>query len=52
MCVTKPFELVHSDLKSFLVELYHTFKFHIIFYDDYTSMGQALPAVKAFLKYV
>ena len=61
MRVTKPFELVHSDLKSFPVESYHKFKYAIIFYDDYTSMGwilgicskdPALLAVKAFLKYV
>ena len=59
--VTKPFELVHSDLKSFPVESYHKFKYAIIFYDDYTSMDwvlgihskdQALLAVKAFLKYI
>ena len=53
MHATKPFELVHSDLKSFPVESYHKFKYAVIFYDDYTSMGWvALPAVKAFLKYV
>ena len=61
MHVTNPFELVYLDLKSFPVELYHKFKYAIILYDDYTSMGwvlgmhskdQALLAVKAFLKYV
>ena len=38
MHAMKPFELVHSDLKSFPVESYHKFKYAIIFYDDYTSM--------------
>ena len=61
MHVTKPFELVHSDLISFPVESYHKFKYAIIFYDDYIFMGwvlgicskdQALLAIKAFLKYI
>ena len=34
---TRPFELVHSDLKSFPIESYHRFKYVIIFFDDYTS---------------
>ncbi|KIM57110.1 hypothetical protein SCLCIDRAFT_1143692, partial [Scleroderma citrinum Foug A] len=34
---TKPFELVHSDLKSFLVTSYWKFKYIITFYDDFTS---------------
>jgi len=35
----KPFELVHSDLKSFETESYHRSRFIIIFYDNYISMG-------------
>jgi len=34
---TRPFELIHSDLKSFPVESYHRFKYVIVFFDDYTS---------------
>ena len=34
---TKPFELIHSDLKSFPIESYHRFKYVIVFFDDYTS---------------
>jgi hypothetical protein len=58
---TKPFELIHSDLKSFEVESYHKNKYAIVFYDDYTSMGwvlairskdRALSATKEFLTYV
>ena len=58
---TKPFELVHSDLKSFEIESYHRSRYIIVFYDDYTTMGwfkplrtkdQALPATKEFIKYV
>ena len=50
-----------TDLKSFPVESYHKFKYATIFYDNYTLMGwvlgicskdQALPAVKAFFKYI
>jgi transposase InsO family protein len=36
---SKPFEKVHSDLKSLPVESYHRFKYFVTFYDDYTSMG-------------
>jgi len=36
---TKPFELVHSDLKSFETQSYHRSRYIILFYDDYTSMG-------------
>ena len=32
-----PFELIHSDLKSFPIESYHKFKYAIVFYDDFTS---------------
>jgi len=32
-----PFELIHSDLKSFPIESYRRFKYVIIFLDDYTS---------------
>jgi transposase InsO family protein len=35
--VSKPFKLIHSDLKSFLVESYHRYKYVIVFYDDYSS---------------
>ena len=38
-CTTKPFELVHSDLKSFETESYHRSRYIIVFYNDYTSMG-------------
>ena len=34
---TRPFELIHSDLKSFPIESYHRFKYVIVFFDDYTS---------------
>ena len=34
---TKPFEQIHSDLKSFLVLSYHKYKYFIVFLDDYTS---------------
>jgi hypothetical protein len=34
---SKPFELIHSDLKSFPVESYHQYKYVIVFYDDYSS---------------
>ncbi|THH27330.1 hypothetical protein EUX98_g6847 [Antrodiella citrinella] len=36
---SKPFEKIHSDLKSLPVESYHRNKYFIIFYDDYTSNG-------------
>ena len=58
---TQPFELIHSDLKSFPIESYHKFKYTIIFYDDYTSRvwttnlktkDAALPATKHFLAMV
>jgi len=34
---TEPFELIHSDLKSFPINSYHKFQYAIILYDDYTS---------------
>ena len=33
----EPFELIHSDLKSFPVDSYHKYKYYILYYDDYTS---------------
>jgi transposase InsO family protein len=32
-----PFELIHSDLKSFPIDLYHKYWYAIVFYDDHTS---------------
>ena len=58
---TKPFELVHSDLKSFLVLSYQKFKYIITFYDDFTShtwtmalcsKAAAITAAKDFLEMV
>ena len=34
---TKPFQWIHSDLKSFPVLSYHKYKYFIVFLDDYTS---------------
>jgi len=34
---TRPFQLIHSDLKSFPIESYHRYKYSIVFFDDYTS---------------
>ena len=34
---SKPFELVHSDLKSFPVPSYQKYKYVITFYNDFTS---------------
>jgi transposase InsO family protein len=56
-----PFELIHSDLKSFEVESYHKYKYAIVYYDDFTSMAwvvclrlkdQAFTATKQFVSYV
>ena len=33
----KPFELIHSDLKSFPIESYRKYKYAIVFYDDCSS---------------
>ena len=60
-CATKPFELVHSDLKSFPVQSYWKFKYVITFYNDFTShawtmalcsKGAAITAAKDFLEMV
>jgi len=42
-CASKPFELVHSDLKSFPVTSYQKFKYVITFYDDFTSHAWTMP---------
>jgi hypothetical protein len=34
---SQPFELVHSDLKSFPIDSYHKYKYVIVFLDDHTS---------------
>ena len=34
---TRPFEIVHVDLKEFPVPSYHKYKYEILYYDDYTS---------------
>ena len=58
---TKPFELVHSDLKSFPVLSYRKFKYIITFYNDFTShawtmtlcsKATAITAAKDFLEMV
>ena len=52
------FQRIHSDLKSFLVDSYHRYKYFISFFDDYTSYAwivclctkdAALGALKQFL---
>jgi len=57
---TEPFELIHSDLKSFPVESYQEYKYSIVFYDDYTShvwtidlrtKDAAPPATKTIYRY-
>jgi len=40
---SKPFELVHSDLKSFPVTSYWKFKYVITFYNDFTSHTWTMP---------
>ena len=61
ICATKPFELVHSDLKSFPVMSYRKFKYIITFYNDFTShawtmalhsKAAAITAAKDFLEMV
>jgi len=42
-CASKPFELVHSDLKSFLVMSYQKFKYVITFYNYFTSHAWTMP---------
>jgi len=58
---TKPFQIIHSDLKSFPTESYHKYKYAIVFLDDYSSKawttnlrtkGAALPATKKFIAMV
>ena len=58
---TKPFQVIHSDLKSFPTELYHKYKYAIVFLDDYSSKAwttnlctkdAALPATKKFIAMV
>jgi hypothetical protein len=34
---SQPFELIHSDLKSYPIDSYHKYKYVIIFFDDYMS---------------
>ena len=36
---SKPFELIHSDLKELPVLLYHHYKWFVTFLDDFTSYG-------------
>jgi hypothetical protein len=36
-CATAAFQCIHSDLKSFLVESYHCYKYFVTFFNDYTS---------------
>ena len=40
---SKPFELVHSDLKLFPVPSYQKYKYVITFYDDFTSHAWTMP---------
>jgi len=58
---SEPFELIHSDLKSFPIESYHKYKYAIVFYNDYTPQAwtinlrtkdAALPATKQFIQMV
>jgi hypothetical protein len=58
---SKPFELIHSDLKSFLVDSDHWYKYVIVFYDDYSShawisclrqKSSAISATKQFIAMV
>ena len=34
---TQPFQLIHSNLKSFHINSYHKYRYVIVFFDDYTS---------------
>ena len=36
---SQPFELIHSDLKSFPIDSYHKYRYVIVFLDDYTSVA-------------
>ena len=58
---SEPFELIHSDLKSFPIESYRKYKYSIVYYDDYTSQvwtinlrtkDAALAATKQFIAMV
>ena len=58
---TEPFELIHSDLKSFPIKSYRKYKYSIVYYDDYTSQAwtinlrtkdAALTATKQFIAMV
>jgi hypothetical protein len=58
---SKLFELIHSDLKLFLIESYHWYKYVIVFYDDYSlhawisclrQKSSAISATKQFLTMV
>ena len=42
-CASKPFGLMHSDLKSFPVTSYQKYKYVITFYDDFTSHAWTMP---------
>ena len=57
----KPFELAHSDLKSFPVESYHKYKYTVAFLNDFSSNAwtvnlrtkdAALPATNQFIAMV
>ena len=39
VCAKKAFELIHSDLKSFLTDSYWKYKYLIIFIDDYIGFA-------------
>jgi hypothetical protein len=58
---SKPFELIHSDLKLFPVESYHRYNYVIVFYDNYSShawisclrqKSSAISATKQFIAMV
>ena len=36
-CAEEPFDLIHSDFKSFPVDSYHKFRYYIPFYNDASS---------------
>src|SRR5258708_21830781 len=36
---SQPFELIHSNLKSFPIDSYHKYRYAIVFLDDYTSVA-------------
>ena len=40
---SQPFELIHSNLKSYSKESYHQYKYVITFLDDYTSHAWTMP---------